>query len=222
MFTTFDPNDPTMAPTGCVSCDPTKNEVFIDTLGTCGTDCGDFRFKGEDKCEQCSLGCKTCNNDMICDGCEDGWSKVVEKDDQDRVVWSGCVPECWDNHFTNANGVCEQCADPHCKECSDKTTCVEPFPGFLLEQGTVVPKDQVDLQGKFIDGVEIKACDPSCGNCKREATMCTSCKQASPPTFLNPVQNTCGPDCPTGTFKNSTSFRCQPCLNNAQECDSAG
>ena len=76
--------------------------------------------------------------------------------------------------------------------------------------------DQCDPGMTIVNGTICQVCDPSCLTCSiANFSYCLSCYSGQ---YLSNGQ--CGISCPNGTFKNTTTFKCDACQSPCANCQS--
>lgn len=108
------------------------------------------------------------------------------------------VTNCW--ACTTAD-TCDECRDP-----SDSSIQLYPVRNVENEKDTC--NTCLEEDGFYFDS------DSKCQRCFSECQTCSSfpdCLTCPDGTFLQPTTPTCGPECPSLFYKDSTQNKCLPC-----------
>ncbi|KAL4465990.1 hypothetical protein ABPG74_004227 [Tetrahymena malaccensis] len=112
--------------------------------------------------------------------------------------------------YYNNNGNCAQCL-PDCQECQNGSQCTVCKGGRILNTSKIC----VCPSKYYWNGTICIACqNTSCDTCNTsDSTKCLTC----PLNFYLFNQN-CLQDCPSQTYKNSNTLKCESCLTNCKTC----
>ncbi|CAL8344486.1 unnamed protein product [Lota lota] len=208
---------------GCKKCQHNKD----GNPATICMSCEDGYYKwGSDCYRFCPEGSFSVKDSMVCDHCED---QHCINCDQSQCYWCEegfyisdgvCVDHCKNGFFMDAGGQeCEPC-HASCRACggpqyNDCDLCED---GFTLTDGTCLEQQTwwlcPEKQFKNDKGV-CEGCHPSCKTCSGQGKK--DCQTCPPGNFLT-GQQSCVSRCPSATFANQTSGRCQSCLPGCVSC----
>uniref|UniRef100_A0A8C6Q3I3 Proprotein convertase subtilisin/kexin type 5b n=1 Tax=Nothobranchius furzeri TaxID=105023 RepID=A0A8C6Q3I3_NOTFU len=202
----------------CGPCDDGCEKCQIRKLGAdCQKFCPDRTYNVEDT--------------MVCAACEDKHCAVC---DQSQCYWCDhgffvfgnngeCVDHCEEGYFVDeetqecepCHRNCRTCGGPRhddCDSCEDGVTLSD---GECLERRKLV----VCPEKYFVNNQDkCEPCHTSCNTCfGAEKGNCSSCHSGN---FLTPLQS-CLSHCPSGTFGDKTTGRCEECLTGCAMCREA-
>lgn len=201
-----------IAPTSCLTCDPTRNRILgVDSFGRSTCICLPGYFATADgSCVQ-----SNCNADPFCSQCEQGLKLCVQclasKNRIIKLPESICV--CMDGFYANANNECVPCGNG-CGICSSATNCTACVTLATASGNGVCACPQKTYFTVSTDGARYcAACGPYCNVCV-DASTCTTCMTS----FTKTVDNQCV--CSTKNFID-TQGNCVPCATGCQTCTAA-
>ncbi|KAJ8005984.1 hypothetical protein DPEC_G00123560 [Dallia pectoralis] len=202
---------------GCRTCRPNDPKQCV----TCVKEYYQFQTDCYRICPNGTYGVNT----MACVTCED--QRCVNCD-QNQCYWcaegfylsdGGCVEQCEMGFFVDEENqecepchrTCRSCDGPNyddCDSCEDDITLTN---GECVESGSDSCPEKHFPKGQG----KCEQCHSSCQTCTGSGVdECNTCSQGH---FLT-AQQACLTECPSGTFGNATSGRCDDCLPGCDLC----
>lgn len=170
---------------------------------SCVSSCPSGFFQNSTICYACVSPCLTCTSATLCLSC------IIDYYNNNFT----CVnaSSCPSGTFPNATAHnCDYCSN-NCTTCSmissNCTSCSSPL--FLYNDSCVSSCPT----GMFQNGTLCQTCVSPCLTCT-SATVCLSCSTNFYTNFTCVIASLC----PSGTFGNTTSLRCDACSNNCTTC----
>ena len=78
-------------------------------------------------CQNCSIGCRTCDNSQTCKECATGY---IAMKGGNCILPQNCPP----GRFVDTkNNICKKCKVPFCQNCTDSSTCILCKNGYNLQ-----------------------------------------------------------------------------------------
>jgi len=195
-------------------CDKCQDNMAINSVGECVTDCGSGKTFLNGHCVKCKHpDCKMCEkeNPENCDKCK---SLYTHEDT--------CTDECPEGMVEDVvKKVCVDC-DPTCKECKSNTEvniCTECHEPMILHDGKCI--NECPSGTRLVHDKCEECADENCSLCGTDTTKpseetCFECEKG-----YSLYKGTCHNDCPIGTytivFQNGAS-KCQKCHKGCVNC----
>lgn len=192
----------------CVDC---ISPNVLTEAGECVPVCPDgTRKNSQNKCEPCIVdNCVNCNTDVnTCDECKEG-----------KYKYQGQCTDCPTGTYVDAvKKTCEPC-NKDCNLCYDEETCeVCESPKVVNKDGDCVtecPDGQVVVPGEKCED----CVDTNCVKCvNTNLNLCEECKEGF---YLLPSTGKCVEVCPTGTYPDAITKRCENCDPECLKCTNA-
>ncbi|CAJ1068427.1 proprotein convertase subtilisin/kexin type 5b isoform X1 [Xyrichtys novacula] len=217
----------------CIPCDEGCKQCQRKDSGNQETVClkceDGFYQLGSDCHQFCPDRTYSVEETKVCTPCED---KKCDICDHSQCYWcekgfyvsdGECVDHCKEGFFVDEESqecepchrACRTCGGPQyddCDSCEDGFTLTD---GKCLEGGQLILCPEKHFRNTK---QECERCHSSCKTCSgAERENCTSCFSGR---FLTPRQ-TCMNQCPSRTFANSKSSRCEDCSEGCVSCKDA-
>ncbi|CAN9513173.1 unnamed protein product [Ophioblennius macclurei] len=195
----------------CLKCEP--GFYLLDS--DCHLSCPDGTYSVKDtmQCSPCEdTHCEVCDHSQ-CYFCEDGF----------YVSAGECVDHCEEGFFVDKKSQeCEPC-HRDCRSCGGPASddCHSCEDGFVLENRKCLEGRELALHSEnhFRRSQKKRdVCHPNCKTCHGPGK--DDCSSCHPDRFLTAEQN-CVVRCPTGTFGNEASGKCEDCVAGCSTCQDA-
>ncbi|KAL4449882.1 hypothetical protein ABPG74_015001 [Tetrahymena malaccensis] len=179
----------------------------------CISNCPDKYFKDPNtySCIQCDSSCYNCtdNSPNSCTVCQGDLFLTPSKQ---------CKQDCPDGTYKD-NNICKKC-DSSCLTCSgpEKTNCLKCQGETYFEDNQC--KSECNNGWKNQSNNTCDACNSKCSKCNGPDE--NNCKECPNGTFLNILDNTCGNQCPTNYYTNSSNNKCTKCDSTCKNCSDSG
>lgn len=203
-----------LSATNCILC-ATNNyrQIGSNECGACAT--GYYGDNSTNLCTVCPVGCAECSAASVCSKC-----KAVAGVNY-YLNSSACLVTCPSGSFGTTDGsgnlVCSSCTGP-CATCKDSgTTCLSCTSGNVLYYTEATCSNSCP-NGEYDGGSQkCKPCSIYCQTCTNSASNCQSCKSLGGiGYYLNGTS--CIATCPDGTFKNTSTLKCDSCPSACATC----
>lgn len=155
--------------------------------------------------------CVRCNQ-QSCAVCSPNDPNVCLECEEDAFLYQGlCVDKCGDGTFVFEK-TCKDC-DPKCEKCTDEKTCIDCKDNYFLDEGEC--KNDCPF-GKAKVGEECKPCKSErCKECSSDLEKCYNCYDLY---FLFGYECYTDTECPTGTYPDPKTRKCERCAAGCQNC----
>ena len=204
----------------CIKC----NSMTYLLNGECVTDCGVGRYGSElinknnddnnssfetsRECKDCTLNCKSCNDEKKCQECKNNYHLF-----KNSLCLVNC-PHGWTN--SSISKKCLLCSTTsNCKTCDEFNLdkCTSCFNNDYYYEGVCVDKCPSNT---YLEDRICKKCHASCLTCTNGAT-CSSCDKD-----MYMKKGICVNDCGIGYKLEEDYKTCKPCLDfNCSNCNSS-
>ncbi|KAL4449881.1 hypothetical protein ABPG74_015000 [Tetrahymena malaccensis] len=181
----------------------------------CISNCPDQYFKDPNayNCISCDSSCFNCKDSSpnSCTACKGNLFLTPTKQ---------CLEDCPDGTYKDvSDNICKKC-DKSCLTCSgpDRTNCLKCPDNTYLEDNQC--KTECNQGWKNSSKNICDKCNDKCLKCNGpNENNCLECPNG---TFLNPLENTCGSECPTNYYPSSSSNKCMKCDTTCKNCTENG
>ncbi len=146
-------------------------------------------------CKPCIPNCSICTNSTDCQRCID--NLYLATDISGNI---SCQVSCNTRSYYDSDRICYSCMKG-CDVCSSATECNMCSVGYLYKNGICV----------------LLVCDPKCEICVISSSelKCSLCDEGY---FVQAIDNLCGIDCIRSYYPDTTTKRCEKCMDNCDIC----
>jgi hypothetical protein len=192
--------------TNCTSCNLTASTPYLVgsvCLATCPSTYYNESSTGSCiSCASAGINCLNCSSASTCLSC-----------DQSFVFHLAACLSSTPAGFVNISGVAVACAGD-CLTCSVTTANCTGCKTLNLQNNLCTATCNA---GAVAVSQVCLPCSSPCATCAGTQANCTSCLGSlSPLLFL--TGNSCQQNCPTQTYPNATTLKCEACLSPCQQC----